>query len=92
MSTRRKLSVAVLAAIAGLVQGKTGSTSSNSGSSKNLRVCDYERDLQVEFSECDPYGTKRNGKSNPHCQKSGKLTRVFFLSSFLLRDPFNDGG
>ena len=71
MKTRRKLLAlaAVLAVVAGLVQGKIGSTSaatatsSGSGSSK-LRVCDYERDLQVEFSECDPYGTKRNGKSN----------------------------
>ena len=28
----------------------------------DLRVCDYETDLQVEFSECDPFGETRNGK------------------------------
>ena len=26
------------------------------------RTCDYEQDLEVEFSECDAYGTSRNGK------------------------------
>ena len=28
-----------------------------------LRVCNYEEDMEVEFSECDPYGSSRNGKS-----------------------------
>lgn len=28
-----------------------------------LPVCNYDEDIQVEFSECDPYGTSRNGKS-----------------------------
>ena len=46
---------------------------------KNLRVCNYESDLQVEFSECDPYGTTRNGKNTKL-----KLTRVFCLFSVLL--------
>lgn len=27
----------------------------------SLRVCNYDEDLQVEFSECDVYGTTRNG-------------------------------
>ena len=29
---------------------------------EDLRVCDYETDLQVEFAECDPFGETRNGK------------------------------
>ena len=28
----------------------------------SLRICDYEKDLQVEFSECDAYNQSRNGK------------------------------
>lgn len=45
MKTRRKLSLAILAAVAGLVQGKTGSTATSKSDSSKLRVCDYERDL-----------------------------------------------
>ena len=30
----------------------------------SLRVCNTEDDMQVEFSECDPLGKSRNGKSN----------------------------
>ena len=29
---------------------------------EDMRVCDYETDLQVEFAECDPFGETRNGK------------------------------
>ena len=30
--------------------------------SDDLRICNYDEDLQVEFSECDAYGSSRNGK------------------------------
>ena len=33
-----------------------------SAKDSSVRLCDKDKDLEVEFSQCDPLGQKRNGK------------------------------
>ena len=35
---------------------------------EDLRICDYEKDMSVEFTECDIFNTSRNGKYSGYCQ------------------------
>ena len=50
----------------------------------SLRVCNYEEDLQVEFSECDTYGTTRNGKFEIDDNAADLILTLYLYYSLLL--------